>query len=67
MNNENSMLNDADLDEVAGGFNFGSFFGIPSMPSLPHAPSPKSFFNFASNYVVSHSPIAAVGRALKFW
>ncbi len=67
MNNENSMLNDADLDEVAGGFNFGSLFGIPSMPSLPHAPSPKSFFSFASNYVVSHSPIAAIGHALKFW
>jgi hypothetical protein len=67
MNNENSILNDTALDEVAGGLNFGSLFGFPSMPSLPHAPSPKSFFSTASNFVVSHSPIAAVGRALKFW
>ncbi|MBN8989144.1 MAG: hypothetical protein J0H42_12920 [Rhizobiales bacterium] len=67
MNNENSILSDAALDEVAGGFNFGSFFGIPSMPSLPHAPTPKSLFASASNYVVSHSPVGAIGRALKFW
>ena len=67
MNNENSILNDTALDEVAGGFSFASLFGIPSVPSLPHAPSPKSFFNFASSYVVSHSPIAAIGHALKFW
>jgi hypothetical protein len=67
MNNETSILNDKALDDVAGGFNFGSFFGIPSMPSLPHAPSPKSFFSTASSYVVSHSPIVAIGHALKFW
>lgn len=67
MNNETRILNDKALEEVAGGFNFGSFFGIPSMPSLPHAPSPKSFFTSASNYVVSHSPVGAIGRALKFW
>jgi hypothetical protein len=67
MNNEHSMLNDAALDEVAGGFNFGSFFGIPSAPSLPRAPSPKSFFSLANNYVISHSPIGAIGHALTFW
>jgi hypothetical protein len=67
MNNETSILNDAALDKVAGGFNFGLFFGIPSLPSLPHAPTPKSLFSSASNYVVSHSPIAAIGHALKFW
>ena len=67
MKNETSILNDATLDEVAGGFSFASLFGIPSAPSLPHAPSPKSFFNFATNYVVSHSPVMAVAHALKFW
>ena len=72
MNNETRILNDKilsdkSLDEVAGGFNFGSFFGIPSMPSLPHAPSTKSFFSTSSSYVVSHSPIAAIRHELKFW
>ena len=66
MKNETSILNDKALDEVAGGFNFASLFGIPSF-SAPRAPSPKSFFSTATNYVVSHSPIGAVGRALKFW
>ena len=67
MNNENSILNDATLDEVSGGFNFGSFFGIPSAPSVPQAPSPKSFFNFATNFVVSHSPVLSFAHKLKFW
>jgi hypothetical protein len=67
MNNQTSNLIDADLEAVTGGFNFGSLFGIPSAPSLPHAPSPKSFFSFATNYVVSHSPVMAVAHALKFW
>ena len=31
MNNENSILNDTALDEVAGGLNFGSLFGFPAM------------------------------------
>ena len=68
MNNENSKLSDATLDEVSGGgFNFGSFFGIPSAPSLPHAPSPKSFFNFATNFVTSSSPVLSFAHKLKFW
>jgi hypothetical protein len=67
MNNENSILNDKALGEVAGGFNFGSFFGIPAMPSLPHAPSPKSFFNFATNFVTSSSPVLSFAHKLKFW
>ena len=48
-------------------FNFGSFFGIPSVPSLPHAPSPKSFFNFATNFVTSSSPVLSFAHKLKFW
>ena len=67
MNNETTVLNDKALDEVAGGFNFGSFFGFPSIPSLPHAPTAKSLFSSAASFVVSHSPVAAIGHALKFW
>ena len=63
MNNENSILNDATLDEASGGFNFGSLFGIPAA----QAPSPKSFFNFATNSVVSHSPVLSFAHKLKFW
>jgi len=64
---KNSILNDAALDEVAGGFNFASFFGFPSLPSVPHAPTAKSISATVANYVVSHSPIGAIGHALKFW
>jgi hypothetical protein len=67
MNNETSTLNDASLDEVAGGFNFAAFFGIPSLPSVPHAPTAKSLSSMVTNYVVSHSPVMAVAHALKFW
>jgi hypothetical protein len=67
MNDETSMLNDAALDEVAGGFNFGGFFGFPSLPSVPHAPTATSISGMVTNYVVSHSPIGAIGHALKFW
>jgi hypothetical protein len=66
-NNETTILHDKALDEVAGGFNFGKLLGIPSMPSLPHAPTAKSLFSSASSFVVSHSPVAAIGHALKFW
>ena len=65
-NNETTILNDAALDEVAGGLNFAKLFGFPSF-SVPHAPTAKSLFSSASSFVVSHSPVAAIGHALKFW
>ena len=67
MTNDTSILNDAALNDVSGGFSFGSFFGFPSAPSLPKAPTTKNLFGNVTNYVVSHSPVLAVGRALKFW
>jgi hypothetical protein len=67
MNIQTSILNDACWDEFAGGFNFARLFGVPALPSVPHAPAVKSLSGMVTNYVVSHSPIMAVAHALRFW
>jgi hypothetical protein len=67
LNTKNEIFSDEALDDVSGGFSFASFFGFPSLPSVPHAPTAKSLASNVTNYVVSHSPIGAIGHALKFW
>jgi hypothetical protein len=64
--NHLSSLSDEALDGVAGGFSFFDFF--PKPPSLSASvPTPSSFMSTITNYAVAHNPVAAIGRALKFW